>query len=396
LRKRRSADVIVIGAGLVGLSVAYYLARQGISVLVLESGRPGAGSSGSGQGNFVLPIAPGHHLALALESRRLYVELARDLRSDFELQWTGSLRLAQSEQEWEALLDRAVLLRAAGLRPGMLDGPDLSRLEAAVADDLRGGLFLPDDGHLNQLALLQALASDAARMDARILSGCAVHGFVTSGDRLDGVVTQEGEILADRTVLAAGAYSAPLAGQIGLRLPIWPRKGEVLVMEVRRPFLRSVVMDAGHRFGGSLAPEPKENPLATPGIITAVAQARSGTCLVGGSSLFAGFDRSSSRQAIRAIAQRACRLVPALRQARCIRTYVGLRPWTRDAMPILGPVEGMEKLVIAAGHDSLGVTLAPASGKLVADYIATGVISPMMAPYGLGRFVPEGRGGSAP
>ena len=243
-------DVIVAGAGVVGLSVAYALAREGLRSAVLDRRKPGLEASWAGAG--LLPAVsdpdrrPSHPtLALRAWSARLYPEWSAALREetgiDNGFRRTGGVDVARTEAEEHALRTTAGRWRVEGIAYERLAPGDFARVEPALDPTLRAVYFLPDRAQVRNPWHLRALAEAVEARGGVVLADRGVEGFLARGDRATGVRTAAGEIEADAVVVAAGAWSGGLLAGLGVRAPTPPVKGQIVLLNPARPMLRRIV-----------------------------------------------------------------------------------------------------------------------------------------------------------
>ncbi len=360
------ADVIVVGGGIVGAACAYYLAQSGIGVQVLERQFFASGTSRACDGLILSwdKQSPAE-LELGQASAALWASLADELPFDFEYRRQGSIVLAETGDTLADLHKKAVDLGEAGIRAEMLDAAGLLVLEPNLAPDLAGGVFYPDDAQLDARLATLALLEEAARLGADLRQGVEVRGLQRQHDgRVTGVLTADGAIEADDVVIAGGVWSSEMLREAGLDLPIRPRKGHIVVASVRHmPDLIAHPLAEGS-YAASVKSSAEDVQVALIAEKTA-----SDTLLLGSSREFCGFDRSVRVEVIQAIAARAIRFLPALATASAMRSYAGLRPWSPDHLPLIGPVDTHPGLFLAAGHEGAGIGLAPITGRMIADWI---------------------------
>lgn len=360
------ADVLVVGGGVIGLSIAEALASDGLQVRLLEAEAPGAGASGAAAG-MLAPIGeargPGPMLRLGLESLTRFPALCARLKEetgiDPELEASGLLQLVASESERAAreALHRRVL---EGSEPDQR--PLLAAVEWVSGDALRAelpdlapgavGAFLsPHEAHLRPPRLVRALAAAAAIRGVAIEAGVRVLGLRRVGDRVVGVEASDGPREADQVVLATGPWTPGLIAAAGLalpkgaRLPIEPVRGQILSLEPPLPALREILWAEG------IYLVPK----------------RDGQWVVGATEESVGFDRRVTAEGVAWLLDRARRVFPALDRATFGRAWAGLRPVSADLRPWIGPWPGTPGLTVAAGHGRNGVLLAPVTAERVRD-----------------------------
>ncbi|MDG3004428.1 glycine oxidase ThiO [Paludisphaera mucosa] len=349
-------DVVVAGGGVVGLSIAFALARAGVSVAVLDRREAGREASWAGAG--LLPAQsdpdrrPSHPtLALRAWSARLYPEWSAILREETGIdngyRRTGGVDVAATEAEEHALRTTAGRWRVEGIAYERLAPGDFGRVEPALNPGLRLAYFLPDRAQVRNPWHLRALATAVANRGGVIASHRGVEGFATVGDRVTGVLTTEGPIEADHVVVAAGAWSGGLLERIGVRAPTPPVKGQIVLLNGGRPLLRRIVEYGKHYL------VPRDD----------------GRVLIGATEEDAGFDVLPTADAFRGLLEVAGALCPVLRDAEIEATWAGLRPGSLDTRPYIGPAPGFRNLVVATGHKRAGLQLSPATAELVADLI---------------------------
>lgn len=358
-----SPDVVIVGGGIVGSACAYFLARAGARVTLLERGALGSGASKAGMSHVVTWEEPEAHLRLAKASQVLYQQLANELPEDIEYRRTGSLAIVESANgiaAFRAMLDR---LQAWGIDCTFLDPADLRKAEPNLAPDLAGAAYFPGDGMVNPLITTRALAHGAALCGAEIKTFAEVMGIERgAGGEITAVRTQAERISTGAVVIAAGAWSAALGQMAGLSVPIQPRKG-VLVVTAPAPddllnckiVLSAGYMDSIHSGGSGVA------------VAANIQQVRNGNLLLGSSRQFAGFDLRVDPAVVGQMLGRCTRFFPRLRSLQAIRMWAGLRPYTPDLLPIIGKSERVPGLFVAAGHEGIGITEAPITGKLISQ-----------------------------
>ncbi|AMV40103.1 glycine oxidase ThiO [Planctomyces sp. SH-PL62] len=349
-------DVVVAGGGIVGLSAAYALAREGVSVAVLDRREPGREASWAGAG--LLPARsdpdrrPSHPtLQLRAWSASLYPEWSEALREETGIdngyRRTGGVDVARTEAEEHALRTTAGRWRVEGIAYERLAPGDYTRVEPALDPSLRAVYFLPDRAQVRNPWHLRALAEAIAKRGGVVLPRRGVEGFTTRGDRVTGVRTGDGPIEADHVIVAAGAWSGGLLADLGVRAPTPPVKGQIVLLNGGRPLLRRIVEHGRHYL------VPRED----------------GRILIGATEEDAGFDVLPTADAFHGLLEAAWSLCPALRDAEIEATWAGLRPGSLDTRPYIGPAPGFRNLIVAAGHKRAGLQLSPATAELVADVV---------------------------
>ncbi|MFD9165117.1 NAD(P)/FAD-dependent oxidoreductase [Streptomyces sp. NPDC059558] len=355
--KRHSLDVVIIGAGVVGAACAYYAARAGLSVAVVDRGPVAGGTTGAGEGNLLVSDKEaGPELDLALLSTRLWTELAAALPPEVEYEPKGGLVVAPDETTFKALRTFAEGQRAAGVDAVEVAAGALPELEPHLAPGSAGGFHYPQDA---QVQPAQAAARLLAASGARLHLGEEVTQVLLDRGAVRGVRTPRRELLAPAVVNAAGTWGGHIASLAGVTLPVLPRRGFVLVTEPLPRVVRHKVYAADYIAdvaSGSAALQSSAVVEGTP----------SGPVLIGATRERVGFDRTLSTEALRRLASQAAALFPVLADVRVMRTYHGFRPYLPDHLPAIGPDPRRPGLLHACGHEGAGIGLAPATGLLVA------------------------------
>ncbi len=357
------SDVIVVGAGVVGAACAYYAARAGLDVTVVDRGPVAGGTTGAGEGNvLVSDKEPGPELDLALLSNRLWRELDQGV-GGFEFEAKGGLVVAETDDVRLLLADLAA---KQDVQHEIVPAHALRDLEPHLADGLAGGVRYPQDAQVQpMLAAARLLVRGPLRGSGtvRLRLGVTVTGFVRSGERVIGVRTDHGDLHGGAVVNAAGTWGGRIAALAGVDLPVQPRRGFILVTEpLGAPLIRHKVYTAA--YVTNVASDSAD--LETSAVIEGTP---AGTVLIGASRERVGFDRTTSPPVLARLAAQAVALFPVLREVRVIRSYCGFRPYCPDHLPVIGADPRAPGLYHACGHEGAGIGLAPATGHLLAQLI---------------------------
>ncbi|MFI6508771.1 NAD(P)/FAD-dependent oxidoreductase [Streptosporangium sp. NPDC050855] len=406
-------DVVVIGAGVVGAACAYYAARAGLDVVVVDRGPVAGGTTGAGEGNILVSDKePGPELDLALLSNRLWRDLAGVETGDgpgngrgtgsgngsadaagrgdgaaaggFEFEAKGGLVVAETDEVLEALTGLAA---AQGVEHVLAGPGELHDYEPHLARGFAGGVFYPQDAQVHpMLAAAGLIRRGAERFGHGALmlrTGVTVTGFVRRGGRIAGVTTDQGEILAGAVVNAAGTWGGQVAALAGVHVPILPRRGFILVTEpLAGPLVRHKVYTAAY----VTAVASDSAGLETSAVVESTP---SGPVLIGASRERVGFDRTVSIPVLERLARQAVELFPALADYRAIRAYCGFRPYCPDHLPVIGEDPRAPGLYHACGHEGAGIGLAPATGHLIARLLAGLRPELDLTPFRPDRFAEE-------
>lgn len=371
----RSFDVIVIGAGVIGASVAYHLVKKGLEVALIEKGGVASGTSSRCDAvALICDKKPGIDTQIGFASIQLYKELAKEFSVDFEFSSRGSLYVCETDKELEIARDYVAQQMKAGYDMRMVDPHELQEIEPYLADDLAGGIWTEVDSTMNPYKLCYAFVEEGTKLGLKVYDYHAVQDItLDQHGRVESVVTDRGTFKTKRIVNCAGVWSPKIAEMVGIHIPIKPRKGMVLISE-KTPL--KVARQKIHEFGYMLSKFEdisfKRNVselVEKHNVAFTIEPTEAKNYLVGGHRAFSGFDISSENEVIRAIAERAIRFLPVLKDVHCIRTYAGVRPWVEDHLPIVSEVEEVPGFFIASGHEGDGISMSPITGRMVAQLI---------------------------
>jgi D-hydroxyproline dehydrogenase subunit beta len=375
--------VVVVGAGIVGCSCAYELALRGASVCLVDRGPVSGGTTGLGEGNVLCcDKRPGVELSLAVPGLAMFSEIEELLGEEAGVRRKGALVVHASAASWEGEEARVSDLREAGVRCSLLSAGDVREVEPALSGPLVGASWFPDDLQCAPRAIARGLARLAVARGARVETGREVLsvGVGQVGGNmvrfLDGPSVPAGAV-----VLAAGAWSAPLAASAGLHLPVEPRKGQLVRLEHRPDFLRHKVIDGGYM----AAVESEDAGLK---VSTVMETTLDGHVLVGSSRERRGFDLTVDPSVTDALLTAAVRLAPGMANLATDATWAGLRPWLPGGLPAIGPTKAAEGLFVATGHEGAGVAHGPITGRLIAQAISGEKPEIDLKPFDPDRFSP--------
>ena len=378
--------VVVIGGGVIGASIAYHLARQGCAVTVIEQGDLASGSSGACDGLvFMQSKKPGIHLTLGLKSLALYRTLKDALPVDIEFRQSGGLVVIEDQAHFAAMEKYVKAQKAIGLDVCLLDKAQTLEKEPFLSPDIAGAAFSPLDAQVNPIRLTQAFILGAKKLGATVLTHTRVTGLCLQNHTVTGVETAKGPIKADLTVNACGALAGKTCELAGISMPITPRRGQIVVTRAEKRILNHCMISASYiaaKYDPALA--------ATAGQGISMEQTENGNLLLGSTREFEGFDKSTTIEGISKILRQTAALFPRLARLQVIRTFAGLRPYTPDGLPILGPVRGINNFYMAAGHEGDGIALAPVTGWLMARMLLSLETDMDLSAFSPDRFMSEG------
>lgn len=368
-------DCLILGAGVVGLSLAYELAGHGLRVRVLERGRAGRAASWAGAG--ILPPADRRMAVLPLDrlrglSHELYPQWSQSLRDqtgiDNGYRRCGGIYLAFNAGEQAALRALADSLHSQQIQFLRLKTDALLEAEPALEACVRrhpaaAAYLAPDEAQVRNPWHLQALLAACRQRGVVIVEGVSATGFDLGDDRVCGVHTETGRLTAGMYAVTAGAWAGELLGRLGVAAEIVPVRGQMLLFRcVRQPFTK--VINRGPRY---------------------LVARDDGRVLAGSSEERVGFDASTTVQVVEELRQMAVDLVAELRHAELERSWAGLRPNSFDGLPYLGAIPGLKNAFAAAGHFRSGLHLSPATAVLLRQQMLGQVPEIDLHPFRLGR-----------
>lgn len=387
----QKAEVVVIGGGVIGSSIAYYLARDNIDVVLVEMDSIASGTSGACSGGVLLGSKkPGIHLKLALESAKEYGKLIKNLEFNIEYQQNGGMIVIENENELHTMEVFIMQQKKAGLKVDLLDNKETRKMEPALSEGILGSTYSYLDAQLNPIYLNFSLVKTAQKFGAKVFTNTRVVDIKLKSGKINSVITDKGSIETRIVINAAGSYASKIGALLGLNIPIKPMRGQILVTEEIPPLLSRLVLSAKTivaKFNPHFSEDSeKESEFEKFNIGATIEQTLNGNVLVGTTRELAGFNKRINYKANRYIANEVCRIVPSLKEVNIIRTFAGLRPSTPDKLPILGKVANIEGFIMAAGHEGDGIALAPITGRLISELITKGKPSMSLVEFRLERF----------
>ena len=370
MTSKSSPDVIVVGGGVIGCAIAYYLAREGVRVEVVERGEIGGEASGAAAG-MLAPLTEvedeGPFQQLCLESLCMFPALVAALYDetgiDTEYLPSGILRVALNDEEERRL--RCVYHSTDCLPLHWLTPDDLHSLEPSLSPAIKGAVFSPDEHQVNADRLTQAFARAAARRGTTLRRYVSVRRLLTEKGRVTGVRTAEGDLTAGHVVLAAGPWTRRLAASLGVDLPVFPVRGQMMALPSKSALRHIVWGSAGYLV-------PKAN----------------GLVFVGATVEKAGFRCRTTAAGLRTLTKVASMLAPRVSAIAPVDSWAGLRPGSVDGLPLLGSLPEWEGVSVATGHYRNGILLSPVTGRLIARSVIEGSTDGAMVSFSPNRFLP--------
>ena len=370
-----SSDVVIVGGGAAGCSVAYHLALAGVKSTIIEGQGVATQASGFSAGG-LNPLQgtgiPGPLGSLAMESYLMHLDLFGQLQDDTGIDYDGRiislLKVAFDEEELAELQETEdVFAPVDGFETRWLDNREVLELEPRVSPKIIRGLVARGNAAMDSYKYTLALLQSAEKMGASIRSG-TVAGLERDNNRITGVRLDDETISCGQIVLAMGPWSRKAEAWLDAYIPVDPLKGEITRMELPGTPLNHDLSGGG----GSLHPKPD------------------GLVWCGTTEEWRGFDKETSTSAHQSILEGAVRLVPDMADACLSLQTACLRPVTPDWLPIIGRLPGWDNVYLATGAGKKGILLSPGIGKSVADLMTQGETSLSIGPFSPDRFTPNG------
>ena len=371
----KTTDIIIIGGGVIGCAIAYFLRKAGVDVIVVERGEIGerGGQASSAAAGLLAPLGPlsgpGPFADLLLSSFAMFPALVPELEeaSGVHLHYerTGALRTVRGPKRIPKLQKRMQAWKQLGLAMHWLDGDEARRQEPLLSQEISAAIYIPEESQIQASQLVKAYAQAASNLGAHMYRETEVIDLQRGQDKITGIRTTQGPISCNQVILAMGAWTACYTEWLEMALPVSPLRGQILSYRQPDTPLRHII------FGDAAYITPKGNSL-----------------IVGATKEEAGFDASVTEEGISWLRDSAIRLLPILRQSEIEATWAGLRPKTPDAKPILGPVPRWNNVILASGHNSVGIILSAITGRAISEYVTTGQMPEVIRPFSLQRFEP--------
>lgn len=361
-------EVAIIGAGIVGCSVAYYMAESGRDCVLIEKNDIASGTSSRCDGNVTMVDKdPGYDSQLCLFSQELVTGLQKTLNIPFEYRVHGSILVCDNDKEMETAKEWVETQNEAGLKFNVLTPEDIRKESPYFADDIPGGLECETDSLINPYLFCYSMVDKAREFGLDVKTQSEVTN-ITKGDDFT-IETTNGTVKAKKVINAAGVWAPFLGQMVDLDIPIQPRKGHILVASRQEPVMMRNVMEFGYLMNKFGKERIADERTSEHGVALVLEPTESQNFLIGSSRQFVGYDSSIDIRVVETIANRAMRFFPKLDDVNIIRSYTGFRPFTEDHLPIVSAVDEVPGYYIAAGHEGDGIALATGTGKMMEEIV---------------------------
>lgn len=381
-------DVLIIGGGIIGASIAYYTAKTGLSVALLESNTVASGTSSKCDGNVLLiDKEPGFDSRMAIKSQALIKQLSTELEMEFEFRHPGSIFLCANEDEIEQGYNWVDYHNKENGKDKFfkkLTKEDLKNDSKYFSDHLIGGIECTNDSTINPYMLAFSLINQAKKYDFSLFEMTPVTDIQHIQDGEFKVMSHEKVFKANKVINAAGIYSPHVGKLLDIEVPVVPRKGHILVSSRAELLGSRKIQEFGYlmtKFGKERQASKEMNDY---GVALVHEATQSQNFLIGSSREFVGYNTNVNHKVIRLIAERAIEYFPAMKDMSFIRSYAGLRPWTPDNLPIISDTV-VPGFYIAAGHEGDGIGLSAITGLWMSQMI-TNTLKDDISPLSINRF----------
>ena len=395
---RDSASVLVVGGGVIGSAIAYYAARRGLTVTLVDLPQRGRATSASAGGLWPVGesmglgcgvifykalIAEGKaerngagpeplprcFLDLALQSNAMVVPLVEELEetAGIDVEYEDNSLLFVMFDEADEMFAHALMASCETAADAMelVSAGDLAAAEPAINRENRGAVRMIGDNQLNPYKFADALRMGAGSLGARVLTHTGVTGFIRRGQRVTGVETAAGRLEADWVINAAGAWAGQIAASMDLKIPVYPVRGQIVCTETLPTDTLGACLSTSDCY---------------------LAQKGHGEIIIGSTTENVGFEYGVTAPAIADLVQGATRCLPFLRDVAVKRVWAGFRPGSPDELPILGPVDGYEGYLNATGHFRTGILNAPITAEILTALMVGDPLPVPIDPFLLSRF----------
>ncbi|MGI6484802.1 MAG: NAD(P)/FAD-dependent oxidoreductase [Tepidanaerobacteraceae bacterium] len=358
---KKEAEIVILGGGIMGATIAYNLAKRGKEVVVIEKDEFCGGTSGTSAALlWIQDKQPEHYLKMAIDSIKAYDTFEEELGSKIEYKRTGAIELLRNEKEFSWGMRLAEAQNKAGYDVTHLSPEETVKKEPIVNPQVLGSLYSKLDGQVNPFLLVNAFLKAAKRSGAEVYTFTEVKDFSVKGSVIKEVITNKGKIKPKIVVCAAGIYSKAIAKLLGIKVPIHPERGFFLVTERMPPVLNHVVTGARQDASGNILLGLIQDPTAE-------------------------IDRKMYIYGMRLAAKDAFRDFPGIRGVNVIRSFTGIRCLPDDMLPILGPTRKISNFWIAVTHHAF--TMCGSLGPMAAELICGERDTKSIPYYAYDRFL---------
>ena len=367
--------VIVIGAGIIGLSISFYLKKNNFNVTVIEKGKAGMEASYASAGMLAAQSEFDYYEGLmdfCIKSRNMHKSFCKDIESasglSAEYQQSGMIRPAVAEEHEAHFKENYRWQKKHGFEIEFLSGDELRKIEPNLSKKIISGLYTKNDGQVNNRRLMEALIVANKKIKNKIIENCEAKEYLIKHNKITGVKTKNNEAFnADIVINAAGSWSSLISSGLIPNFNVKPILGQMVSLQANKKMIDSVIFASILGKGGYIVPR-KNNEI-----------------ILGSTMEDAGFEKNITENGISSILKNCFDILPELKKLKIKEKWSGLRPLAPDNLPIIGKT-GIENLIIATAHYRNGVLLAPITAKAVTELVVNDKVIPEIRDFGVGRF----------
>ncbi len=357
-------DAIVIGGGIIGTSFTYYLAQRGLKVLLLERDSISCGTTGATHSNLSLHNRlPGPTFDYGMETWQIFKELDDAFPGLFEFKVLSSLLLMEDQEDLPEVKERLKAQQEAGLEIELLEERALRGLDPTISPKIQYALFCPKSARLYAPALAQLYVSLAKDRGAVVWDKTEVLDIIVESHKVKGVRTERDSIHCDLVINCGGLYSGEISSMVGLNIPIFPNRGHIVITSPMPKYGISMK-------GEYVSLQRKEKKDSRSSVYLVLTQTEHGQFLIGRSGEEGVTHRREDYSKIKELCSNAMKFVPGLKDTNIIRVFTGVRPVSKDELPIVGEVDSPEGFVLACGFGDRGIGIGPSMVRSMASVLA--------------------------
>src|SRR3989338_7573875 len=367
--------IIVIGAGIIGLSISYYLKKHDFDIAVIEKSRAGLEASYAAAGMLAAQSEFDFYedfMNFCVKSRDMYESYCSEIEKasgiNAEYRKSGMIRPALNEEQVKHLKNNYKWQKKKGFEIEFLSGKEIREIEPSLSKNIISGLYSKNYGQVNNRKLMNALITENKKIDNRIIEDTEVKDYVIKGNKVNGIKTKNNETFnADIVINTAGSWSSLISRDLIPNFNFKPILGQMVSLQSDKPLLNKVIFASILGKGGYIVPR------------------RNNEIILGSTMEDIGFEKKITDECISSILKRCYEIVPELKKLKIREKWSGFRPFASDNMPIIGKTN-IENLILATAHGRNGILLAPITAKAVEELVVNDRIMPEIKDFGVERF----------
>ncbi len=366
--------VIVIGAGIIGLSISFCLKKNNFDVTVVEKGKAGNEASHASAGMLAAQSEFEFYedfMDFCIKGRGMYNAYCKEIENaskmNVEYQQSGMIRPALAEEHEAHFKENYKWQKKHGFEIEFLSGNELREIEPKLSKKIISGLYTKNDGQVNNRKLMEALIAANKKIKNKIIENTEVRGYLIKKNKISGIKTNNGKFNADIVINAAGSWSSLISNGLMPNFNVKPILGQMVSLQANKKVLGNVIFASILGKGGYIVPR-KNNEI-----------------ILGSTMEDIGFEKKITGEGISSILKNCFGVLPALKKLKIKEKWCGFRPFAEDKLPIIGKT-CIENLILATAHGRNGILLAPITAKAVEELVVNDRIMPEIKDFGVERF----------